>query len=304
MPIKIPNDLPATVTLEAENVFFMTEARALRQDIRPLRILILNLMPTKIETETQLLRLLGNTPLQVEIELMQMASHVSKNTSKEHLLKFYKVFDELKEQRFDGMIVTGAPVEQLPFSEVHYWNELQNILKWAETHIYSVLYICWAALAGLQYHYGISKFSLPKKLSGIYAHRVTSLLHPVTRGFDDVFYAPHSRYSGLDERQIEKTAALDVLAYSDQAGPYLIADRSCRSLFITGHPEYSRMTLAEEYTRDIARNLNPAIPVNYFKDDNPGNGPAFQWKSHANLLFANWLNHIVYQHTPYDLSTL
>lgn len=304
MPIKIPNDLPATVTLEAENVFFMTEDRALRQDIRPLRILILYLMPTKIETETQLLRLLGNTPLQVEIELMQMASHVSKNTSKEHLLKFYKVFDELKDQRFDGMIVTGAPVEQLPFGEVHYWNELQQILKWAETHVYSVLYICWAALAGLQYHYGISKFNLPKKLSGIYAHRVTSLLHPVTRGFDDTFYAPHSRYSGLDERQVEKTAGLDVLAYSEQAGPYLIADRGCRNLFVTGHPEYSRMTLAEEYTRDIARNLNPAVPANYFKDADPKNEPDFRWKAHANLLFGNWLNHIVYQHTPYDLSTL
>lgn len=304
MPIKIPNDLPATITLEKENVFFMTEDRALRQDIRPLRILILNLMPTKIETETQLLRLLGNTPLQVEIELMQMASHVSKNTSKEHLLKFYKMFDELKEQRFDGMIVTGAPVEQLPFDEVHYWNELQQILKWAETHVYSVLYICWAALAGLQYHYGIGKCSLPKKLSGIFEHRTISLLHPVTRGFDDVFYAPHSRYSGLDERQIEKTAALDVLAYSDLAGPYIIADRSCRNLFVTGHPEYSRMTLADEYTRDIARSLNPALPINYFKDENPANEPIFRWKSHANLLFANWLNHIVYQHTPYDLSTL
>lgn len=304
MPIKIPNDLPATVTLEAENVFFMTEDRAIKQDIRPLQILILNLMPTKIETETQLLRLLGNTPLQVEIELMQMASHVSKTTSKEHLLKFYKVFDELKDQRFDGMIVTGAPVEQLPFAEVHYWNELQKILKWAGTHVYSVLYICWAALAGLQYHYGISKFNLPKKLSGIYTHRVTSLLHPVTRGFDDIFYAPHSRYSGLDERQVEKTAALDVLAYSEQAGPYIIADHGCRNLFVTGHPEYSRMTLANEYTRDVARNLNPAVPVNYFKDGNPENMPIFQWKSHANLLFANWLNHIVYQHTPYDLSTL
>lgn len=304
MPIKIPNDLPATVTLENENIFFMTEDRALRQDIRPLRILILNLMPTKIETETQLLRLLSNTPLQVEIELMQMASHTSKNTSKEHLLKFYKVFHELCNQRFDGLIITGAPVEQLQFDEVNYWNELRQILKWAETHVYSVLYICWAALAGLQYHYGVNKYGLPKKLSGVYEHELTSLLHPITRGFDDIFYAPHSRYSGVDERQIEKITELNVLAYAKQAGPYIIADRSCRNVFVTGHPEYSRMTLATEYARDIARKLNPAIPANYFKDDRPENGPTFKWKSHANLLFANWLNHIVYQHTPYDLTTL
>ncbi|MBQ7288965.1 MAG: homoserine O-succinyltransferase [Clostridia bacterium] len=304
MPIKIPNSLPATVTLEEENIFFMTEERALHQDIRPLRILILNLMPTKIETETQLLRLLSNTPLQVEIELMQMASHTSKNTSPEHLLKFYSVFDDLCDQRFDGMIVTGAPVELLPYDEVHYWNELQKILKWAETHVYSVFHICWAALAGLQYHYGINKVALPEKLSGVYEHRLNSLLHPVVRGFDDFFYAPHSRYCGIDEHQIEKSNALDVLAYSEQAGPYMIADRSCRNLFVLGHPEYSRMTLAKEYERDIARNLNPAIPVNYFKDNLPENGPTFKWKSHANLLFANWLNHIVYQHTPYDLSTL
>ncbi len=304
MPIKIPNDLPATITLEQENIFFMTEERALRQDIRPLRILILNLMPTKIETETQLLRLLSNTPLQVEIELMQMASHTSKNTSKEHLLKFYKVFDDLRDQRFDGLIITGAPVEQLEFDEVNYWNELRQILKWAETHVYSVLYICWAALAGLQYHYGINKYALPKKLSGVYEHKLASLLHPVTRGFDDTFFAPHSRYSGVDERQIESTPELDVLAYSKEAGPYIIADRSCRNLFITGHPEYSRMTLQGEYTRDIGRNLNPEIPANYFLDNDPDKGPTFKWKSHSNLLFANWLNHIVYQHTPYDLSTL
>ena len=202
MPIKIPDGLPATITLEKENVFFMTEERALHQDIRPLRILILNIMPTKIETETQLLRLLSNTPLQVEIELMQMASHISKNTSKEHLLKFYKVFDDLKDQRFDGMIITGAPVELLEFEEVNYWNELKEILKWAETHVHSVLYLCWAALAGLKYHYGINKIILPQKLSGIFEHSLTSQLHPVTRGFDDVFYAPHSRYSGVNETEL------------------------------------------------------------------------------------------------------
>ena len=304
MPIKIPDGLPATITLEKENIFFMTEERALHQDIRPLRILILNIMPTKIETETQLLRLLSNTPLQVEIELMQMASHTSKNTSKEHLLKFYKVFDDLKDQRFDGMIITGAPVELLEFEEVNYWNELKEILKWAETHVHSVLYLCWAALAGLKYHYGINKIILPQKLSGIFEHTLTSQLHPVTRGFDDVFYAPHSRYSGVNETELEKVLELDVLAYSKLAGSYIISDRSCRNLFVTGHPEYSHMTLADEYTRDVSRNLNPAIPINYFPDDNPNNKPVFTWKSHANLFFANWLNHIIYQHTPYDLSKL
>ncbi len=303
-PIKIPNDLPATVTLSEENIFYMTEERALRQDIRPLRIVILNLMPTKIETETQLLRLLGNTPLQVEIELMQMASHESKNTSKEHLLKFYKVFDEIKSERFDGLIVTGAPVELLPYEEVNYWNELQRVLKWAETNVYSVLYICWAALAGLYYRFGINKFSLPRKLSGVYPHRVTSLLHPVTRGFDDMFYAPHSRYSGLDEKQLAAVPSLEILAYSDKAGPYIIADKNSRNLFVTGHPEYSRDTLAGEYRRDLARGINPEIPENYFPGDNPAEKPAFTWKAHSNLLFYNWLNHIVYQHTPYDLSEL
>ncbi len=304
MPIKIPDGLPATVTLEKENVFFMTEARALRQDIRPLQILILNLMPDKIATETQLLRLLGNSPLQVEIELMQMATHVSKNTSEEHLLKFYKTFDDVKGRRFDGLIVTGAPVEHLPFGEVNYWEELCSVLTWARGNVYSTLYLCWAALAGLYAHYGIGKTALPAKLSGVYPHKPATLLHPVTRGFDDEFWAPHSRYSGVNEAELSRESGLEVLAYSEQAGPYIIADKGCRNLFVTGHPEYGRDTLAKEYRRDVGRGLSPAVPVNYFEGDGPARPPVFRWKSHANLLFANWLNHIVYQHTPYDLSSL
>lgn len=304
MPIKIPDTLPAAKTLESENIYIMTEERAIHQDIRPLKIAIVNIMPTKIETETQLLRLLGNTPLQVEIELIQMASHKSKNTSAEHLLKFYKTFDDIKNERFDGMIVTGAPVELMPFEEVEYWDELCTIMDWAKKNVYSTLYICWGSQAALYHKYGIEKRQLPKKLSGIYRHEIETLLHPLTRGFDDVFYAPHSRYTESPIGQIEKCDDLLILAKSAEAGAYIIIDRECRNIFVTGHAEYSRDTLAKEYERDLKRGIFPDVPINYFKNDDPAEGPVFTWKSHANMLYANWLNHIVYSHTPYDLAEL
>lgn len=304
MPIKIPDSLPAARTLESENIFVMTENRAIHQDIRPLKIAIVNIMPTKIDTETQLLRLLSNSPLQVEVELLQMASHVSKNTSAEHLLKFYKTFDDIKHERFDGLIITGAPVEKLEFEEVEYWDELCSIIDWAKTNVYSTLYICWGSQAGLYHKYGLKKVNLPKKLSGIYKHTIGDVLHPLTRGFDDVFYAPHSRYTETPIEEIEKIDELMVLAKSEDAGAYIIADRDARNIYVTGHAEYNRTTLANEYTRDVLKGLNPDVPVNYFKDDNPQNQPKFTWKSHANMLYANWLNHIVYLHTPYDLSEL
>lgn len=304
MPIKIPDSLPAARTLESENVFIMTENRALHQDIRPLKIAIVNIMPTKIDTETQLLRLLGNTPLQVEVELIQMASHVSKNTSAEHLLKFYKTFDDIKSQRFDGLIITGAPVEKLPFTEVEYWDELCEIMDWAETNVYSTLYICWGAQAGLYHHYGLDKRLLPKKLSGVYRHRPLDKRHPLTRGFDDLFFAPHSRYTETPLEAIRSCSELMVLAESDEAGAYIVTDRDCRNIFVTGHAEYSRSTLANEYNRDVLKGIDPDIPVNYFKNNDPSEKPVFTWKSHASMLYANWLNHIVYLHTPYDLSEL
>lgn len=304
MPIKIPDSLPAARTLEAENVFIMTEHRALHQDIRPLKIAIVNIMPTKIDTETQLLRLLGNTPLQVEVELLQMASHQSKNTSAEHLLKFYKTFDDIKSQRFDGLIITGAPVEKMPFEEVEYWDELCTIMDWAKSHVYSTLYICWGAQAGLYYKYGLQKRLLPKKLSGVYKHTPLDKRHPLTRGFDDCFYAPHSRYTETPVEDIRKNDALMILAESEEAGAYIVTDRDCRNIFVTGHAEYSRSTLANEYNRDVLKGIEPDVPVNYFPNDDPAEKPVFRWKSHASMLYANWLNHIVYLHTPYDLSEL
>ena len=304
MPIKIPDSLPAARTLESENVFIMTEHRALHQDIRPLKIAIVNIMPTKIDTETQLLRLLGNTPLQVEIELIQMASHVSKNTSAELLLKFYKTFDDIKNERFDGLIITGAPVEKMPFEEVTYWNELCTIMDWAKANVYSTIYICWGAQAGMYHHFGIDKRLLPKKLSGIYHHYPLDKRHPLTRGFDDDFCAPHSRYTETPIEEIRRHHDLMILAESKEAGAYIVTDRDCRNIFITGHAEYSRSTLANEYNRDVLKGIDPDVPVNYFPDDDPTKKPVFTWKSHSSMLYANWLNHIVYLHTPYDLSEL
>ncbi len=304
MPIKIPDSLPAARTLESENVFIMTEHRALHQDIRPLKIAIVNIMPTKIDTETQLLRLLGNTPLQVEVELIQMATHVSKNTSAEHLLKFYKTFEDIKTERFDGLIITGAPVEKMPFEEVTYWDELCSIMDWAKTNVYSTLYICWGAQAGLYHKFGIDKRLLPKKLSGIYHHYPLDKRHPLTRGFDDDFCAPHSRYTETPIEEIRKNPDLMILAESTEAGAYIVTDRDCRNIFITGHAEYSRSTLANEYNRDVLKGIDPDVPVNYFPDDDPTKKPIFTWKSHSSMLYANWLNHIVYLHTPYDLSEL
>lgn len=304
MPIKIPDALPAAKTLESENVFIITENRALHQDIRPLKIAIVNLMPTKIDTETQLLRLLGNTPLQVEACFINTKTHVSKNTDPSHLESFYKTYYDVKDEKFDGIIITGAPVEQLDFEEVDYWPELCEIMDWAKTNVYSTLYICWAAQAGLYYHYGIQKHLLEKKLSGIYTHRTLDSRHPLVRGFDEYFKAPHSRYTGVSAEDIIRTGRLDILANSKEAGVYIVADRNCRDFFITGHSEYDLHTLAKEYTRDVNKGIDPEVPYNYFKGDDPDNEPTFSWRSHANLLFSNWLNHIVYQQTPYDLSLL
>ncbi len=304
MPIKIPDALPAAKILENENIFVMTENRAATQDIRPLKILILNLMPTKVETETQLLRLLGNTPLQIEIELLQTATYESKNVSKQHLLSFYKTFDEVKNNRYDGMIVTGAPVEHMEFEEVDYWDELVHIMEWANKKVYSTLYICWGAQAGLYYHYGVKKKSLPHKLFGIYEHKVLIPTHPLLRGFDDTFLAPHSRHTYNDIADIRAVEDLDILTVSEQAGVHICADRSCRKFFISGHSEYDRCTLAGEYARDLEKGLDIAIPNNYFPDNNANKLPIMNWRSAASLVFSNWVNHIVYQHTPFDLSEL
>ena len=304
MPIKVQSNLPAIKVLESENIFVMPNEVALRQDIRPLKILILNLMPTKITTETQLLRLLGNSPLQVDIELLQMASHTSKNTSPHHLTTFYKTFDEVKDDNFDGLIITGAPVEQLPFEEVDYWDELCEIMEWADSNVYSTFHICWGAQAGLYYHYGIKKYALEKKLSGIYARKVLKPNHPLMRGFDDTFQIPHSRYTGVKEEEIQRQMGLEILANSAKAGPSVIVNRTGRQVFITGHAEYDRETLANEYFRDISKGLDIEVPYNYFPNDDASLTPPMVWRSNATLLYTNWLNYFVYQATPYDLSTL
>ena len=304
MPIRIQADLPAIEVLESENIFVMTHERAALQDIRPLKIAILNLMPTKIETETQLLRLLGNTPLQVDVELLHMASHVSRNTSSYHLNTFYNTFNDVKEQRFDGLIITGAPVEKMPFEEVDYWDEMCAIMEWSKTHVYSVLYICWGAQAGLYYHYGIQKHLMKEKLSGIYNHHVLNPYHPLMRGFDDNYFAPHSRYTEVYLDDIKKHDELIVLSLSDLAGVHIVAEKSGRKFFVTGHAEYDRDTLAKEYFRDINKGLNPKVPYNYFPDDDDQKTPPFTWRSNAHLLVANWLNYYVYQQTPYDLNHL
>ena len=300
MPIRIQDNLPAARILESENIFVMTEHRAAHQDIRPLQIVILNLMPTKVETETQLLRLLGNSPLQVDIDLMQTATHTSKNTSKE----FYHTFDQLRQNKYDGMIITGAPVETLDFTEVDYWDELCAIMDWSLTNVYSTLHICWGAQAGLYHHYQVPKYSTGKKLSGIYKHRPLDPNHPLLRGFDEVFYMPHSRFTQVTQQDIEQHDALQVLALAETAGVAIVAARDARQVFVTGHCEYDRMTLAKEYNRDIQRGLSPEIPYHYFPDNNPEAVPPMLWRSHANLLFSNWLNYFVYQQTPYDISAI
>lgn len=300
MPIKIPNSLPAADTLFKENIFIMDESRASSQDIRPLKIAILNLMPTKIVTETQLLRLLSNTPLQVDVSLMNTVSRVSRNTPAEHLKEFYGTFDDFRYMKFDGMIITGAPVEHLDFNNVDYWDELCEIFEWTKHNVYSKLYICWGALAALNYHYGIKKTNFDKKLSGVFYHETKIPSHPVTRGFDEVFKAPHSRFSGVSEKDILLNPALDLLASSEKAGPYLIASKKYREVFITGHPEYDFDTLSKEYFRDLDKGISPEIPENYFPDNDPGKTPRNLWRSHAHLLFSNWLNYCVYQGTPFN----
>ena len=304
MPIKIPDSLPASKILENENIFVMTEYRALHQDIRPLRIVILNLMPKKIETETQLLRLLSNSPIQVDIELLQTKSHTSKNTPSEHLFKFYKTFDEIKDERFDGMIITGAPVEQMAFEEVDYWEELCTIMEWSKSNVWSTLHICWGAQAGLYYHYGVHKYPLDEKMFGIFQHRLLVENHPITRGFDELFFVPHSRHTTVKRRDIAKIQELEILASSDKSGIYMVGRRDGRQFFITGHSEYDRDTLANEYFRDLKKGLPIGIPENYFPDNDPSKTPPYTWRGHANLLFCNWLNYYVYQVTPYDLEEL
>ncbi len=304
MPIKIPNSLPAAKTLTDENIFIMTETRALTQDIRPLKILILNLMPTKIATETQLARLLGNTPLQVEIELIHTKSYESKNTSQEHLLSFYKTFDDVKGSRFDGMIITGAPVEHLEFEEVEYWDELCEIFEWSKTHVHSTFHICWGAQAGLYYHFGVKKIPLPEKLFGVFPHTVDYKNPILFRGFDDVFYVPHSRNSTVDRAELERIPEIKILASSKEAGVYACMTGEGRQIFITGHSEYEAGTLAQEYFRDKNKGIDIKVPKNYFPDDDPTKAPVVTWKAHANLLYSNWLNYFVYQTTPYDVDEI
>jgi len=304
LPIRIPNDLPAAGTLQQENIFVMPQNRALSQDIRPLEIVLLNLMPTKIVTETQLSRVLGNTPLQVNLELMHTTSHVSKNTSQDHLLSFYKSFDELKDRKFDGMVITGAPVELMPFEEVDYWPELCRIMEWSKTHVHSTFHICWGAQAGLYYHYGIQKHLLPEKLFGVYEHTADYKRSILLRGFDDVFWAPHSRHTTVDRADLEKVPELKILASSERAGVYAAMTKGGRQIFITGHSEYDPGTLEKEYLRDKGQGLPISVPENYYPGDDETKEPLVRWRGHGNLLFSNWLNYFVYQTTPYDIMTI
>ena len=304
MPIKIPNELPAVRVLEDENIFVMTETRAMTQDIRPLKIVLLNLMPNKIDTETQFSRLLGNTPLQVELELINTRSYKSKNTSAEHLLAFYKSFDDIKDNNYDGMIITGAPVEKMEFEDVEYWDELCEIMEWSKTHVHSTFHICWGAQAGLYYHFGIEKQLLPEKLSGIYKHKVDKKTSILFRGFDNEFFVPHSRYTGIDRAAVEADKRLKLIASSDKAGVYAIATENGKQVFITGHPEYDPATLRNEYLRDVAAGIDPNVPENYFENDDPNGEILVRWRAHANLLYSNWLNYFVYQTTPYDIGDI
>ena len=304
MPIKIPDSLPARATLEGENIFVMTEYRAIHQDMRPLNLLILNLMPTKIVTETQLLRKLSNTPLQIQVELLQMASHTSLNTDAGHLSSFYTTFDQIKGKRYDGMIITGAPVENLDFTHVDYWPELCEIMAWSRSHVHSTLHVCWGAQAGLYYHYGIPKHSLPKKLFGVFPHTVLKRQSPLFRGFDDQFWVPHSRHTENRAEDILKIPGLELLAVSEEAGVFAVKSGDNRQFFITGHPEYDPDTLAREYFRDLGRGLPIDVPRHYFPGDDPSREPVVRWRSAAQLFYTNWLNYYVYQTTPYDLSKL
>ncbi len=304
MPIKIPNLLPATQTLHEENIFVITENRAVTQDIRPLRIVMLNLMPQKIVTETQIARLIGNTPLQVELELLQTATHKSKHTAPEHMLAFYKVFDDIKDQNFDGMIITGAPVEHMPFEEVEYWEELCEIMEWSKTHVTSTLHICWGAQAGLYYHYGIKKYGLDEKLFGVFEHTLDHKRSILFRGFDDTFLVPHSRHTTILREDVESVEGLKILASSKEAGVFVVSTDRGRQIFVTGHSEYDEDTLKREYLRDKAAGLPIAIPKNYFPNDDDTKEPLVRWRSCANLFYSNWLNYFVYQTTPYDISKI
>lgn len=304
MPIKIPNQLPATATLAAENIFVMTETRAITQDIRPLQILLLNLMPTKVDTETQLARVLGNTPLQIELELIAPSGHVSKNTSQAHMLAFYKTFDEVRERTFDGLVITGAPVELMAFEEVDYWPELCEIMEWSKTHVHSTLHICWGAQAGLYYHYGIPKYPLPEKLFGVFPHIVERRSNMLFRGSDDVFMVPHSRHTTILREDVERVPELKILATSPEAGIYALSTESGRQIFITGHSEYDARTLEQEYLRDKSQGKPIAVPKNYYPNDDDTQPPQVTWRSCANLLYSNWLHYFVYQTTPFNLSEL
>ena len=304
MPIKIPDSLPATAVLESENIFVMTEYRAIHQDIRPLNVLILNLMPTKIVTETQILRKLSNTPVQIQVELLRTASYRSQHIDEEHLESFYTTFDQVKDRNYDGLIITGAPVENLEFTQVDYWDELCAIMEWSRTHAHSTLHICWGAQAGLYFHHGIAKHTLPKKLFGVYEHRVLKPSSPLFRGFDDVFFAPHSRYTEVWEADIRKAAGLELLATSSEAGVYAVKTEDSSQFFVMGHPEYDPDTLAREYWRDKDKGLDIDVPAHYFPEDDPARVPIVRWRSAGQLLYTNWLNYYVYQTTPYDLTKL
>ena len=304
MPLNLPDRLPAIELLKKENIFVFDHSRASRQDIRPLRIVVLNLMPLKITTETDLVRLLSNTPLQIELSFMKLRSHTPKNTPVEHMKAFYKDFELMSDERFDGMIITGAPVEQMPFEEVSYWSEVSAIFDWARTHVTSTLYICWAAQAGLYHHYGVPKHDLPHKMFGIFEHTVNRPLLPIFRGFDDVFYVPHSRHTEIRREDIERCPELDILSESPEAGVYMVMARGGREFFVTGHSEYSPYTLDGEYKRDLAKGLPIDMPRNYYRGDDPSQPPLVRWRAHANLLFSNWLNYYVYQETPYDINEI
>ena len=304
MPIRIPDALPATEILEGENIFVMTEFRALHQDIRPLRVLILNLMPTKIATETQLMRKLSNTPLQIQVDLLRTKSHEATHVSAGHLETFYRTFEDIENEHYDGLIITGAPVELMEFEEVDYWEELCRIMDWSSTHVHSTLHICWGAQAGLYYHYGIQKYRLPKKASGVFEHRLLKPKSPLVRGFDDRFYAVHSRNTDVKIEDVEAVDDLEIVAVSDEVGLYIVKSVDSRRFFVFGHPEYDTDTLKLEYERDVKRGINPEIPTNYFPDDDPTRAPLNIWRSQAQLFYTNWLNYYVYQNTPYDLGAI